>query len=369
MRVIVVGGGIGGLVCALHLARHKHEVTVLEKGDYWGGRLFTMPAGYEAGGARFHEGHRHLQRLLRAFRLDSIPIPGLRQVDAAALHRLCTHTASRDTTLHHPDLEMLKDQLGYKGEFDLTHGQEAQRLVCQDLTRSTYALVKGGFSVLIAKIQQRIEHYGGTMQLETSVTQVDGAPGDFRVTLADGNVRTADRVVLAVPPSVVRQVYPAAPDLDLLVSTPLLRIYGVWEQAWWTTEDKQVDEQLGWIIPAGPQALMLSYTDGELADRWHAKHQQHGQDAVQAELLERLRAVFPDRTIPEPQTCTFHYWPEGVHFFKPRTDPRTDKQLMQQWTQGPVPLVGEAYSLHHAWVEGALSTGCRAVRAVEKEMY
>ena len=168
-----------------------------------------------------------------------------------------------------------------------------------------------------------------------------------------------------MPPSVVQQIYPAAPDLHLLTSTPLFRMYGVWEHAWWTAADKTVDDELGWIIPVGERALMISYTDGDLARHWYRMREARGEPETQAALLHRLRHVFPDRRIPDPSTCTYHYWPEGVHFFQPRTDPRTDKQLVRQWTHGAVPLVGEAYALQHGWVEGALSTACSAVKAIK----
>lgn len=365
MRVIVVGGGIGGLFCAMHLARREHDVTVLEKGEYWGGRLYTMPAGYEAGGARFHTGHRRLRRLLRSFRLGSIPIPGVPSMDWRQLQSLCVEPATDVTAPLPPSpaLKAVQGYLGYEGEFQLSHAAEMQRVVCDDLTRLHYYLVDGGFSALVAKVQKRTEKYGGKTRLKADVTRVEEHGTGFRVHLGE-KVLEADRVVLAVPPSVVAKLYPAAPDLDRLISTPLFRIYATWSTPWWTDQDKQVDPELGWIIPAGPNVLMAGYTDGDKARAWKELQDQEGDEALQALVMRRLQTLFPGRCTEPPQTVTYHYWPEGVHFFRPRSDTRTDAELVRQWTQTPVALVGEAFSTQHAWVEGALASACSALKTM-----
>lgn len=51
-RVVVVGAGVGGLACALHLSRAGHDVTVVEQGDAPGGKC----ARVEVGGFRFDAG-------------------------------------------------------------------------------------------------------------------------------------------------------------------------------------------------------------------------------------------------------------------------------------------------------------------------
>ena len=41
-RVVVVGGGLGGLVAAYELERHGVSAHVLEASDVWGGRMYTV---------------------------------------------------------------------------------------------------------------------------------------------------------------------------------------------------------------------------------------------------------------------------------------------------------------------------------------
>ena len=56
MKAIVIGSGLGGLECALELARHGHEVTVLEKGRQAGGCLQT----FSREGYRFDTGFHYV---------------------------------------------------------------------------------------------------------------------------------------------------------------------------------------------------------------------------------------------------------------------------------------------------------------------
>jgi len=51
-RVVVVGGGIGGLAVAARLARMRHDVTVVERSDSVGGKLGEL----QRDGFRFDTG-------------------------------------------------------------------------------------------------------------------------------------------------------------------------------------------------------------------------------------------------------------------------------------------------------------------------
>src|SRR5215471_10180556 len=52
-RVVVIGGGLGGLVSAYELQKRGISATVLEASDVWGGRVATA---YYAGGAMAESG-------------------------------------------------------------------------------------------------------------------------------------------------------------------------------------------------------------------------------------------------------------------------------------------------------------------------
>jgi len=41
-KIAIIGGGISGLACALRLAQKKYEVTIFEKTDRLGGKLWDL---------------------------------------------------------------------------------------------------------------------------------------------------------------------------------------------------------------------------------------------------------------------------------------------------------------------------------------
>ena len=48
-RIVVAGGGIGGLCCGYELMRRGHDVTVLEASNRTGGHVFTFREGLDDG--------------------------------------------------------------------------------------------------------------------------------------------------------------------------------------------------------------------------------------------------------------------------------------------------------------------------------
>ena len=75
-RIAIVGGGIAGLTCALHLADQGIASTVYEASGRIGGRMFSNTSGYwddgqvsEWGGELIDTGHRTIRRLARRFGL------------------------------------------------------------------------------------------------------------------------------------------------------------------------------------------------------------------------------------------------------------------------------------------------------------
>jgi monoamine oxidase len=76
-RIAIVGGGIAGLTCALHLADLGLASTVYEASGRIGGRMFSNTSGYwdnnqvsEWGGELIDTGHRTIRGLARRFELD-----------------------------------------------------------------------------------------------------------------------------------------------------------------------------------------------------------------------------------------------------------------------------------------------------------
>lgn len=430
MRVLVVGGGIAGLYAAAHLAQRHHEVRLVEQSDALGGRLHTVrdPQGrwqYEAGGARFHDGHTRFQKLLDKLRLSTVPLPGdfrhaprvgdLRSVDIEEPRQRYCHadlgrrggevTTGDHDAVNAADLETLRQEVGYDAEFQLSHARDCQRSVCRDLAAErSFSIVQEGMSEVIARLARHAQHNGA--RLETGVTmrgyrQDSSAPPRLRVTLAargqPEEEDAFDALVLAVPLDAMLQVEGVPEETrrtmrQHLTAAPLMRIYASWprpppgEEPWWVRKglhkttvhrERQGCEHLQFFIPLGnPHVVMASYSDGETAEWWRALEQRDESGInLRDALVRELRAAF-GADVPVPDKVMPHFWPAGVHMFTPR--PMTegdvdanDRDLVHTWTQPDptcptVVVANEAFALQHQWIEGSLDSVCLALQALQR---
>ena len=370
MRIIVVGGGAAGLVAAMYLAALRHRVLVLEKSQRWGGRMRTAHIApgvrVEAGGARFHRGHTALRHLVDLCNLNTVDVGALPPVDRGALKAVCGMRAGTRSTLppRHPAVRTLRRQLGYSAEFELSHALEAQRSVCGDLTLDNYQILEAGTEALVGCLLRRVRQLGGRAALRAEVRSLARSRSGGWVVRTSRRALRADRVVLAVPASAADRLRPRLGLARHLASCSLMRIYATWPRKWWGGLRKQVigGSPLGIFIPVGEKTVMASYTDSALADAWNRlRHRE-----ARRRLWKLLRAAFPGRDIPRTFAMHRFYWPEGVHCFRPRETAESDRELAARWIE-PEPglhLAGEAYSMQHQWIEGAVESAARvALRA------
>jgi phytoene desaturase len=89
-RVVVIGAGVGGLACAIRLAKLGHQVTVYEQSDVVGGKLGRHLVRSPAGEFRFDTGPS-LITLPRVF-ADLLPELDLVELDPLVRHRFTDGT-------------------------------------------------------------------------------------------------------------------------------------------------------------------------------------------------------------------------------------------------------------------------------------
>ena len=91
-EVVVVGAGLAGLACALHLVRAGRDVVVLEASDAVGGRVRTdrVDAMSLDRGFQVHNtGYPEAQRVLDHGALDLCPLPAGALVRVGAKLHVC----------------------------------------------------------------------------------------------------------------------------------------------------------------------------------------------------------------------------------------------------------------------------------------
>ena len=298
--VIVLGGGLAGLRCAVNLAGRGAEVTVLEARDRVGGRVWShrFADGQVAErGAEFIDGH-HTEVLALAAELGLTVTSHAVEFDAAAtlvdaggrpvpmhLHSSVVddlarwHAAVRAVDLAGADAER-------RTLADLMHDLAMpvmSRLVVGRLVRTEFMLPPDEVSQRFAALKaahprpephvrhrvvggnDRLAHglaagLGARLRLGTPVAAIDAERGEVR--LAAGEVLAAKAIVAAVPLPVLSRMWPEMPlelgalgygvggKLSVQFQRRLWRDYGrngtvlsdrQWGHLWEATEDQPGD--------------------------------------------------------------------------------------------------------------------------------
>lgn len=386
-HTVVVGAGIAGLWIALQLVTLGERVTILEKYGVPGGRVLTSKYGYELGAGRIHGTHRRVRALLRRYHLHLNPIGNqvvwrplggctepnefeetwaaiLKQIKKLPQYVLATHTLREiaEITLGTAEARQFLDRFPYRAELERQRADIGIRTFEGEMgTRDNYYVVREGLSALVKGLVRDIRAGGGTLSVNTEVTDVQNAGlGRYRVLTRKGKhigELIADRVVLALHATALRAlpVTRSMPALAHLGMAPLTRIYAQYPGGWYQPRIV-TDSPLRYIIPIHPKKgiVMISYTD----DRDTARFRGLKDEALTAEIQTEVRRLFPQQIIPEPVWVRSAEWHEGTTYWRPGdyVPAHMSRAALQPRADMPeLYCCGESFSVNQqAWIEGAL---------------
>jgi len=116
-KVIIAGGGIGGLCCGYELMRRGHDVTVLEASDRTGGHVYTVREGFDDGlygdGGAEHftnPGYDLYRGYVAEFKLPFAYYPRRENIVTRMQGKLYTEEMLRD-----PETKITRPRLVYEG--------------------------------------------------------------------------------------------------------------------------------------------------------------------------------------------------------------------------------------------------------------
>ncbi len=200
-RVIVIGGGPAGALCARTLADHQIPVMVFDKGRRPGARLSTRGSGarqFDYGAQYFTARDRHLAWRFRAWREAGLIAPWVGPfvtIDAATGEAVSGGAAPADV------------------------GGDSSRYVA---VPGMGALVEH----LLTDVEVRFEH---------QVVAIERDGGELVVRLTDGSHERCDRVVVAVPAPQAVPLLALAPalqrQLDAVEVAPCWAVMASFDQA------------------------------------------------------------------------------------------------------------------------------------------
>lgn len=393
--VVVVGAGLAGLSMAEGLLKKGYKVIVLERYPNVGGRVVTQrdPYQYEVGAGRIFRTHARVHALIRRFGLRTYPIgtemgwmpkggpliPNpfgvwFAECTTALKKRtqrvLATHTLGQ--LIPRKFRSHLK-QYPYWAELHMMRADLALPLFEAKAEMGTYEGYVGiqeGIDALTSKLREAVVAAGGLVLTRYRVEDVRKVGSLWELVGTYGKKAEAqpfqiwaERVVLATCRCSLGDftALKGAPLLKQLQTSPLIRIYAAYPavkgRVWFEDLPKlTTDSTLRFIIPIDPKKglIMISYTDGPDTDVWRSLDGEALKTAIQKE----VRALFPDRHIPDPVYLKKHDWPSGCTYWVP-TGVAYDLKKAQYEAMHPAKrlwIVGESVSFQQGWMEGALET-------------
>ena len=424
--IIIIGAGIAGLYAALELIKKfpKKRVCLVDKYKFIGGRLFTYKGTvngvsyqWEEGGARISTNHAVMMHLMKKYKLTPVPISGkqlykesgaypleptlfdecraiyLEPLEGLPASLLATTTIRGllKQFVKPADMEAFLDRYPYRAEFNTMRADLALPVFRGEFgPEEKYVVCKEGLSELIARMRADFEKRGGTLLVQHELAEMrentkavfkKGAPseGESRPDV----VLEAPTMVFALPSEALKQLGPFRKweILRHLTMRPLLRVFAVFPpgkdgKQWFADLPKIVTPQsLRYLIPqdTGNGSVQISYTDSEDAEPFiRILDEEDGEEKLGKRLMEDLRKLFGDRTIPDPLFVKAYPWPKGVTYWLPGAyDPYVESRRAIHPFPKERPgwfVCGESFSTRQCWAEGAVEHAALTVRQMSAHL-
>lgn len=408
--ILVVGGGMGGLYTAYCLLEHgKQDITVVEKGWRWGGRVHTLERKdalasddeakiyYECGAGRFNQEHKILIRLIRRFGLADRMVRLPSDNDTQYRHfmdseagggRFITTTTATLIPLYnrlakipiHDDYRkktflelcyelfgvektsLLRGHFGYDDEFYDKNAYDALTTFQGDFRHdSVYYVLNGGLALLVDALVSYLKEHGVRMLLKTKLVDVEsggrvtlGEMTSGEIALRKGNY---DKVVLCLDTWALVDLpflEPLRGVLESVEITPLTRIYAQFPlgkdgKAWFSDIPKtSTNLPIRMFIPINSfnGFCMISYSDRDTARYWQDLYLSSTRSHFTSTLMGHIRHMFPECAIPEPLWVDKLHWVHGVHVWKPNAD---SDRVMDSLISGSHPALRGVYVCGEAY--------------------
>ena len=435
-NVIVVGAGVAGLTAAFRLAESDWNVLVLEASDRVGGRIRTVRRGdvaIELGAEFVHGKPPELLACLHQLGLQTYELGGtdISFSPDGALHPQDDRSSNDDEDDPFSLLEELTGWSDAHPEGDLSfsewlaiHGASKEQAAgatgfvegfnAADATRisvrslavqqraedsidgDTNSHVRGGYDRLTEAMARRLRGAGGRIAFGERVVDVEWTHRFVRCRCADGQVFSADKLVVTLPLGVLQHGavrFTPAPGNVLQEAARMrmgqvCRINLLFRRRWWAEIDHPQHEALqalGFLLPErraeGPHfnvfwtgfpsldPVLTAWVGGPQADAFDALDD-HAIAHVACGDLARIFGITQQQVLDEMASHHMHHWQRdplarGAYSWVPAGAVDASEKLSQP-VSDTLYFAGEHTDTTGHWgtVHGAMRSGLRAAQQV-----
>jgi hypothetical protein len=403
---VIIGGGISGLYnyIKLHEKNHHHKIRLLEKNDYFGGRIKQHEELYKGnhysipcGAARFNSNHESVIKLMKKFKLldmrkDKGQLPttkfidckhqfnkkydnaiGFKYIDEVLKHAKNTNPyilkhftflefAKRYLTPK--EVDFILNSCGYSGQLKHMNMFDAYNLFTNGI-RQDLRFWLGKFQILINAMLNYLKNIKAEISLRATASSIayDGEKRAYKVVINHNSFIYTNKLVFCIPKEALLKMNilkPIFPILEKSITTkPLCRVYAIFDpltNPWLRTLRQKIttNNELRFIIPIDPEKglIMISYTDDEHTKFWHKR--KNNQLIMKRTIVKLVNDTFNIK-INEPLKVITCFWKSGVAYW----NSNINSDQISKFLINPMPniyICGENYSQTQSWVEGALQT-------------
>jgi monoamine oxidase len=358
-KVLVLGAGMAGLVAAYELTKLGHDVTILEARTRPGGRVHTLREPFsdglfaEEGAARIPETHDLTHKYVKEFALPLEPFYPSR------LNALRFDRGGREEV----PIDGFTDAMTRNYGGDL--GGNPER----------WTKIKGGTDVLPRAFASRL---GNKIHYGSPVVKIEQDEKQVRVVFLDEGkqqVMTADNVLCTIPFSVLRNVDLAglsSQRREIIKNTrydAVARVYlqtrnRIWEEkglnGFAFTAGAVEIWQPTWNQP-GPRGILMTYARPGEAERITRLKESERISTTLKQLDEMFGGLSASFERGATKCWTEDEWSRGAWAFV-----GFNNYGRAIAPEGRIHFAGEHLSEWPSWMQGALSSGLRAVKEIDE---
>ncbi len=406
--IIIIGSGISGLFTYYNLLKMNQfkKTCLIEKNDYYGGRIRTYHKKldgeeyiWDDGAARFNSNHKELIKLIKELGLEDkivkiaadykyIDVENDKSPSYYIKKILDTFNKEKDKSKYESlniieygskrgiinEFEKRQILYGfpYNSEFKKTNIKYAQYLLEKDFLENVqYYTLKGGLSIIINELVKCIKKLGGKLIKKSECKSIKYNKLNKIYTLkVEKNNKLkryqTKKLILALPKNALEKIKYLRKIKKLINKVnciPLIRTYTIYPKnnIWFKDINTKLTTKswLKYILPMNNKngLIMISYTNGIDADNFRKIYKKSRKN-FKSILKKELNRLLKRKDIGDYKYIKLADWDCGIHLWKKNVldFKELSKKMIKPIKDEDLYIIGEGYSTHQGWIEGALES-------------